>query len=224
MSVVCVEIMRALAIALLSVTLTTQALADVSADHAAAAVAPPHTFRVDQEINTPDGASLSEYTTWLVSTVDPARRERLPEIALDDVSAGITSGTVGYESDFVISPDERFILRDQKLYHGANALYLYTRVRGLAYRAARHARIDRAVKRFFARAVGGREIEQMGIVEFVRWSDDGKSVIVSLRGREVAGYDVVGWQCTFELAGGRVRVSAAQAKANAGTYEKSSAR
>jgi hypothetical protein len=100
-------------------------------------------------------------------------------------------------------------------------VFLYTRVRALRYRAV--GRIDEAVRRVFARLVGRRraETEAMGIVELVSWGEDGKSAVVSLRGREIAGgYDVMGWKCTVELASGRVRVTQAQAAANAAALSK----
>jgi hypothetical protein len=175
------------------------------------------TFRIEQVQDPPDEAPY-RYTVWLVSTVDPARRARLPDIPLFDLGPDVTSGNVGYPSTLSVSPDERFLLREHKLYHGASALYLYTRVGALRYRAAAPAiRVDDAVRRTFARLVGGSDDgEPMGIVEFVSWSGDGKSAVVSLRGRDLAGrYDVVGWQCTVELATGRVRVTKAQRKANA---------
>ena len=64
----------------------------------------------------------------------------------------------------------------------------------------------------------------MGIVEFVAWSNDGKSLVASLRGGEVAGYDVSGWQCTIDLASSRVSLTEAQEKANASIFSKSELR
>jgi hypothetical protein len=206
------ETMRAFALALASLTFVSSAGAE----------APGRTFRVEQLRGTE--AHADEVAIWLVSVRDPSRRARLPEIPLADVDPGSSSGNIGYESELSISPDERFIFRDQKLYHGANAAYLYVRVRRLTYRPGAPARVDRAVKRFFARQVGGRPLEQMGIVEFVAWSDDGKSLVASLRGRDVAAHDVLGWRCTIDLASGRVSLTEAQKKANAGTFVKSEPR
>jgi hypothetical protein len=193
---------------------------DKSAPSGSAVVSPHGTFRIDHEDELSAKTGRDESAFWLVSTRDSSRRVRLPEIPLHDVEDGATSATIGYPSEFAISPDERFILRSQKLYHGANAAYLYTRVRDLTYRPAARARVDRTVKRFFAQLVGGRELEQMGIIELVEWSGDGKSLVVSLRGREIAGYDVLGWKCTVDLVSGRVRLTEAQKKANAGTFSK----
>ncbi|HEY2749569.1 MAG TPA: hypothetical protein VGL86_33345 [Polyangia bacterium] len=206
--------MRAFVFALPLFALATSASADTSVGTTAGRRA---SFRVE---HVKIDETANDETIWLVSTRDPSLRARLPEVALPEEGADMTSGNTSYLSDVFVSPDERFLFRDQKLFHGGNAAYLYTRVRGLVYRPAAPARLDLAVKRFFAASVGGSEdTDAMGIVELVAWGDDGASAILNLRGREIAGdYEVFDWRCTIDLPSGRVHVTRAQAEANAGTF------
>jgi hypothetical protein len=182
------------------------------------------TFRIQQYTERSPTSDSSRVETWLLASSTTIVDRRLPEVSLADVNPDDDSGDIGYPSSFAISPDDRFIFREQKIYHGGNAAYLYVRVRDneLTYRpmALAGRRLDLAVKRFFARQVGGVELEQMGIVEFVTWDADEKSLVVSLRGREIAGYEVNDWQCTIDLDVGRVLLTDAQRRRNRGTFTK----
>jgi hypothetical protein len=173
-------------------------------------VSPRGTFRVEQVcVDRPD-SGVEACQVWLVSISVPSRRVQLPEPDEDAARAM-------YESELRVSPDERYILREQKIYHGAGAAYLYERVGGLDYRVTANPHVDAVVIDLFAKQVGGHD-EGMGIVELDAWSSDGKSLVVTLRGRDVAGYDVLDWRCTVDIASGRAYVTRAQAKANAGTF------
>lgn len=180
----------------------------------AATVSPRGTFRIEQACEERPGSGVDVCEVWLVSSRKPAHRVRLAEPDDDTVRAG-------YESHLRVSPDERYILREQKLYHGAGAAYLYERVGALDYRLTAHSHLDAAAKGLFARQVGVHDDEEdMGIVELDAWSSEGKLLVVTLRGREVAGYSVLDWRYTFDIDSGRAYVTSAQAKANAGTFSR----
>jgi hypothetical protein len=53
----------------------------------------------------------------------------------------------------------------------------------------------------------------------VSWSG-ADELVVSLRGNEISGYDVYGWQCTIDLARGRIGVSSEQRAHDADTFTK----
>jgi hypothetical protein len=174
------------------------------------ATSPRKHFKIEQW--TKSAADGDEYQTWLVSPVDPTQHTRLPEIAGSD--------HVGFASEFSISPEEAWLFRSQKRAHGVGGAYLYAHADGLRYVPAKTARLDLLVERLFARAVGVKlgDDAEGGIVEYGAWS--GKRLIVTLRGNDIAGYDVVDWHCTVDLATGGVSVTPAQGAANKRTFKR----
>jgi hypothetical protein len=216
---------------LFALSLPCTAFADLAtpASSEPAVVSPRHTFRVEQPCQERPEYGVDGCEVWLVSTRNPARRVQLPERGLGfavEVALGRQAYDAGrsmYQSNLHFSPDERYLLREQKVESGTGAAYLYERVGELDYRETAHPDVDEAARDLFARQVGSRHAETSsdeggGIVELVAWGVDGRSLVVSLRAREIAGYYVVGWQCTVDIATGRAYVTPAQAKANAGTF------
>jgi hypothetical protein len=205
---------------LLVLSLSCSAFADATtpAPSQPAVVSPRGTFRVEQACNERPGSGLDVCEVWLVSIREPGRRAQLPEPDDDNVVRA------GYKSDLRVSPDERYILREQKLCTGAAAAYLYEPVGELDYRLTANPEVSTAAKGLFVRQAGVRDDEGMGIVELDAWSGDGKSLVVTLRGRDVAGHDVRDWRCTIDIGSGRAYVTGAQVKANARTFSRRSSR
>jgi hypothetical protein len=83
---------------------------------------PKHSFRAEIYEQEKDG--FYQHSVWLV-TPDGKQAEHL---------VGPEGLTELYPIHIDISPDERWIMWEQKLYHGANALGLYERVSGIRYR------------------------------------------------------------------------------------------
>jgi len=157
---------------------------------------------------------------YQVTIADDTSHAALPELALGVYG---TTATVGFESQLHLAPGDAWLFREQKIAHGVGGAYLYRRVKGAVFVASAKPRVDLTVKTLFGKLAGARRpADEMGIVEFVEWTRDRKAMVVALRGRDVSRFDVVDWRCTVDLATGRAHVTAAQARANRGTFHRSS--
>lgn len=132
------------------------------------------------------------YETWLISKAGEA--VRLPEVPIPKVpgkaDTQTDSGAIGFRSDFNFSPDNKYLLRVQKIRPGAGLAYLYRHVEGLNYEPLvrdLHLRASAS----FTRATKILSNHGSVAVEFFSWEPD-DSLVLTLHGTRVWG-----WRCRF---------------------------
>ena len=120
-------------------------------------VSPAHDLRIEQP---------EEGQCWVISN-KTGERALLPT-AGDEANTGRGKPTVPV-SDFAISPDEHWIFRLQKFYHGMNGAYLYERDSGVHFKPATEQPLDILAWKFFQKSTGNADPTAEGVVHFVSW-------------------------------------------------------
>jgi len=171
---------------------------------------PKHSFFV--EIYSQDIEGEGARCVWLV----PIDKAYAPQLL-------VTPGDISdlYDVRVSVSPDERWILRDQKLYHGANAIALYERNSDFHFKEIGPPIFSEQAWHFFAKQTHRRfDLDYRFIVRVSDWpagnrsvsGDDiyemdkkttvstpnNSSILVSLVG-ESDGITVVFWCCLYDL-------------------------
>lgn len=179
--------------------------------------APGGSFRLEQWNNRNSGPqNVSFYQTWLVPR--NGKPVRLPEERLSTKAvADRDSGSIGYPSVFQFSPDAKYLVREQKIFHGANAVYLYKRLSGLEYEVCAPSLYVRAGD-FFTQNTGLKWDYIPGLVNFSAWERDDRLVLTlhgSAEGKKIA---VDGWRCVFDPSSGQFAVRAEWRAANESAF------
>jgi len=179
---------------------------------------PPAGFaKTEKDVAAPDGkfhieqwwqqgageGGQSYYQTWLVPSTGPA--VRLPEAPLpEDLGSG-DSGTVGFPSSFVFSPDGKYLFREQKIAHAINGAYLYRHDGDLTYEVAVPDLMVRASK-FFSAETKLKWDDETGVVEFSIWRAK-DTLGLRLRGySEERRFAIENWRCLYDPTTGAFSV------------------
>ena len=178
----------------------------------AATIAPSSASVQDDDSNTtvsPDKSIRVEQingTSWVYSNRVGESRA-LPQTA-DELGAGRGKPTVEI-SEYFISPDNKWILRTQKFYHGMCGAYLYKRTEGLKYKFATKEPLDALAWTFFQRDVHGDSLDvtQGGVVRgYFKTKDD---LRLSLNAAERLTFaDVDDWDVDYNLKTGTFSIPA----------------
>ncbi len=131
----------------------------------------------------------------------------LPKTA-DELGTGRDKPTVEI-SEYAISPDNAWIFRTQKFYHGMCGAYLYKRTEGLEYDFATKEPLDALAWKFFQKEVhgDGLDVSQGGVVRGdFKTADD---LRLSLNAAERLTFaDVNDWEVDYNLTNGTFSVPA----------------
>jgi hypothetical protein len=123
-------------------------------------VSPDGTLRIEQP---------SQSESWVISNLTD-ERFRLEEL---DHDAHTNTANAQMTSEYFFSPDNRWILRTQKIYHGLDGAYLYERVSPskLTFKPATRQPLDVLAWKFFQGATKCTPFDftQGGVVNFVSW-------------------------------------------------------
>ena len=106
---------------------------------------PEHTFCVESWRKESQGTDAA-LCLWVVAPDNTTAKLLVPPGALTPL----------YSAEVRISPDERWILWEEKLYHGANAYGLFERVSGLLFREVGQLRFDKQAWGFMSQQVHRR--------------------------------------------------------------------
>lgn len=117
---------------------------------------PKHTFRIETyDKETERGSGFGYYhSVWIVAS-DGSKAEWLT--GPDELSES-------YPLNISISPDEHWIMREQKLYHGANAASLYEHISGLHYREIGPPIFTRQASQFMSQQSHCRSVTNCDLV------------------------------------------------------------
>jgi uncharacterized protein YecT (DUF1311 family) len=171
-------------------------------------LSPDGSIRIEQSDGaiTADDTGQTSAPAWVVSN-KTGQREKLP---LDD-EKGVGRGnpTVAI-SEYAISPDDQWIFRTQKFYHGMCGAYLYRRVSDLKYEKATLAPLDIMAWKFFqGHAKGFADTSQGGVVNFVKWRSTALRISLNASDRLTFG-NVGDWQVDYDLKTGSFSIPADQ--------------
>ena len=152
---------------------------------------PKHTFTVETYVNPADQSEQGELV-WLVPKDSKAGEAHLlfgppQSVALEPISS------------VYVSPDEHWILIDQKLYHGANAVWLYKRVAPLQYAEVGPPHFSEQSWEFLRQQTHYTfDLSVHFITRFYGWGAHPASIVVSLYGDDENTY-VREWFCRYDL-------------------------
>ena len=159
---------------------------------------------------------VQAYATWLVRRQKGAvEAVPLPEPARKSLL---------YPFGFSVSPDERWILRYEKLYHGANALWLYERFTPLHYTEVTPRPFSEQAWKFFLEQTHNSFQFDYRFITWVGdwpakpnsllvWPTKSHSLLVLLYGED-SKLHVDNWQCYFDLEKHRFYVDETLSKKN----------
>ena len=116
-----------------------------------------------------------------------------------------------------VSPDERWIVCVQKLYHGVSAAWLYERSASLQYREIGPPRFSEAAWQFFHQQThSGFTQSNHFTIHAGGWQPDGRSMLVELDGDD-GRVVVAGWSCYSDLQKHRFLLDPALKRKNKNT-------
>jgi uncharacterized protein YecT (DUF1311 family) len=157
-------------------------------------VSPDHLLRIEQ----------SGGQGWLISN-QTGQRALLPQ-KQDEAGVGRSTPTV-LVSEYAISPDDAWIFRTQKFYHGMCGAYLYHRVSGLTYRAATPKPLDILAWHFFEQTTHMSLFNSAegGVVRFVAWPPGQLRISLNAKETLIHGF-VADWIVDYDFAKGRFSI------------------
>jgi hypothetical protein len=122
---------------------------------------------------SPDGTLRIEQPGRGICAVNSNLTGKRTELANVDHDAENNTGKVDMESEFEISPDNVWILRTQKIYHGLDGAYLYKRASTdkFEYQPATREALDVLAWKFFQQITKRKEVRptEGGVVNFAGW-------------------------------------------------------
>jgi hypothetical protein len=122
-----------------------------------------------------------------------------------------------YPYEFRVSPDEQWILIDQKQYHGANAAWLYERAAPFHYAEVPQSPFSARAWAFFRQQTHHPfTLDYRFIIRFGSWPTKSHSLLVSLVGED-DHLSVLEWSCYYDLQKHRFYLDDRLAKKNQGT-------
>jgi uncharacterized protein YecT (DUF1311 family) len=142
--------------------------------------------------------------SWVISSMT-GKRTRLAEI---DHDADTNSGNTGMQSEYYISPDDRWILRTGKIYHGLDGVYLYERASStFAFQPATREPLDVMAWKFFRKATQCPPFDYTaeGVVNFASWKPGVLRISLNASKNETFA-DVNDFVMSYDLQKGRFSI------------------
>jgi uncharacterized protein YecT (DUF1311 family) len=161
----------------------------------------------------PDGTAPGEKQVWIVSSTDPSDHHALPFYRGE---TGENRNESYEKASYKISPDDKWIFREQRDEFGLDSAYLYGRKTGTEFEKQTGKPLDDLAWEFFARTVKklGRDSLRHYSVAFGSWRDNSKKVRLLLSGDEKHAWIIENWTCDYNLETGKFELPAELRKQN----------
>jgi len=160
------------------------------------AVGPASGFEKLKSIDSPEGHVTADFyfrdadtkrQIWLRYSTSDNEPELLYEYERD--------------ADLLFSPDERWIVVNDRLGSNVSEVRLFKQIRGLKYAEEEQAHVTEKAWRFLATHYGLPKVPEMfhRYSQVIRWAPDSRAFMVVLCGHEDIDQRVDPWTCVFDL-------------------------
>ena len=161
----------------------------------------------------PDSNAAGEKEVWIVSKTDPSDHHALPFYRN---ATGENRNKSYDKASYKISPDGKWIFREQNDELGVDSAYLYRRMAGTEFENPTAKPLDDLAWEFFTRTVKkvGRDDLDQYLVQFDSWRDNSKKVRLLVSGSARRAWIIQDWTCDYNLETGKFELPAELQKHN----------
>ena len=167
----------------------------------------------------PDANIAGEKQVWIVSKTDPSDHHALPFYRSE---TGGNRNEAYEKASYKISPDGKWIFREQVDEFGAVSAYLYRRQTGTEFEKPTAKSLDDLAWEFFARTVkkvSRNDLDQY-LVQFDSWRDNSKKVRLLISGSARHAWIINDWTCDYSLETGKFELPTELRKHNSKAVER----
>jgi len=161
----------------------------------------------------PDSNAAGEKQVWIVSKTDPSDHHALPFYRSD---TGENRNKSYAKASYKISPDGKWIFREQNDEFGVESAYLYQHRARTEFEKPTAKSLDDLAWEFFARTIKkvGRDDLDQYVVQFDSWRANSKKVRLLISGVARRAWIINDWTCDYSLETGKFELPAELQKHN----------